>query len=474
MDYLLEVIITTPLDPKLCLSKQIADRILQLRENLAPGTELRLPTSRDLAKLYNTCHVTIHRAYRSLMEKGIIIVKGPRGIYLPAVPGVVMPKVNQFATVQEGAPGYRRIGNYLPPNLDIAILEIYSEANLGKISDNMHSAVYSRARGKLAGVCSEKSLSEQILKKLHTAGLYAELENIFIPGRGTALKAVAEAMLIRDDVVVMETLQDSGPYAIFRSLGCTVTVTGSEDGRGMNMTALQEICRSGKVRLVFIRPDSSWPFGMVTSDKNRDRLIALSKDYNFKIIAYEYESEYATVNLPPRLSVKPHEGRVIYVSVISRASRLWEHVGYVVGEPGLIEVLKDNDALLDGPRCRSFDQIAVIMHENGSLCTEANKLIRGHRTRLEAISNQLNGKLSDRATVIKPACGRFIVIQFHKPVHVKHLAALSVHLNLNYHERNKHLKEDQTVSCLRIEYTVFEKAEWELLAKKLTEIISLC
>lgn len=473
MDYLSESIITAPLNPKLCLSKQIEDRIIQVWERLVPGTELRLPASRDLAQVYKTCHVTVHGAYRSLMEKGIIVVKGSQGTYLVAVPGEGMPKVNPFATFHEETSGYRRLGGFLPANLDVAVLEMYTEVNLGKISDNMHSAVYSRARSKLAGRCSQKSLSEQILKKLHATGLHAELENVFVPGRGTALKAVATAMLIRDDVVVMESVQDVGPYVIFRSLGCQVAVTGTEEGQGMNMFALQEICRNRRVRLVFIRPDSSWPFGMVTGDKSRDRLVELSKEYNFKIIAYEYETEYTTVSLPPRLSVKPHEGRVIYVSVISRVSRLWEQVGFVVGEPELIDVLKDNDALLDGPRCRSFDQIAVIMHENGSLSTVANKLIRGHRTGLKAIANMLRAKLSDKATVIKPACGRFIVIQFHKPVHVKHLASLSVHQNLNYHERNKHLKADQTVSCLRIEYTIFEKAEWEQLAKKLTEIISL-
>jgi|GEM_PF-1781621 len=470
MKYLYEAIITKPLDPELCLRKQIADRIIQLRESLAPGTELRLPTSRDLAKIYKTCHVTVHRAYRRLKDKGIIIVKGSRGTYLLPVSKEEISKLNRFA-VHETSSGYRRLANFLSPNLNIAVLEMYSEANLGAISDKMYKAVYSKARGKLAKVCSEISLSEQIVKKLHAAGLYAELENIFIPGRGTALKAVAAAMLGRDDLVVMETEQDSCPYTIFRSLGCEVTITGSEAGHGMDMGVLQEICRSRKVRAVFIRPDSSWPFGIVTSDRNRDHLLALSKEYDFKIIAYEYESEYAIVNLPPRLSVKPHDGRVIYVSVVSRASRLWEQAGYVVGEPGLIQVLKENDALIDGPRCRSFDQIAVIMHENGSLSTEANKLIRGHPTRLQAISNRLKDRLSDRATVIKPACGRFVLIQFHKPIHVKHLASLSVHQNLNYYERNKHLKEDQTISCLRIEYTVFKEAEWDILANKLTEIL---
>src|SRR5690606_22695149 len=110
--------------------------------------------------------------------------------------------------------------------------------------------------------------------------------------------------------------------------------------------ALQELCRSRKVRAVFIRPDSSWPFGMITSERNRDRLIELSKAYNFRIIAYEFESEYAMTNLPRRLSVKQHAGRVIFVSVVSRASRLWEQAGFVVAETGLVRVLKENDALL--------------------------------------------------------------------------------------------------------------------------------
>lgn len=471
MDDLSKALINQPLNPELCLRKQIVDRIIRLRESLAPGAELRLPPSRYLAKICQTCHVTIHHAYKRLKDKGVIIVKGSRGTYLLPVSKEEISRVNQFASVHEDPSGYRRLATFLPPSLHVAVLEMRAEANLETISDKMHKAVYSKAREKLAGVCSQKVLSGQIVQKLHALGLYTEMENIFIPGRGTALKAVAGAILGREDLVVMETEQDAGPYTIFRSLGCEVVATGSEEGHGMDMGMLEEICRSRKVRAVFIRPDSSWPLGVITSDRNRDQLIALSKAYDFRIIAYEFESEYATIHLPHRLSVKPHAGRVIFVSVVSRASRLWEQAGFVVAEAGLIRVLKENDALLDGPRCRSFDQIAVIMHENGSFCTEANKLVRGHSRRVETISNLLKAKLAKRASVIAPACGRFIVIQLQQPIHVKHLVSLSVHQNLNYHERNNHLKEDQTVSCLRIEYTVFKKAEWVTLTNALSEII---
>lgn len=470
MDHFSKTLLHQALNPNQNLRKQIVDRIILLRESLAPGPEVRLPTSRQLAKIYQTCHITVYHAYRRLKEKGIIIVRGSRTYLVPLIKEEIST-INQFSGAHEEPSGYRRLATFLPARLDVAILEMRAEPNLGTISDKMHKAVYSRARGKLAGVCSEKVLSEQIVQKLHALGLYTEMENIFIPGRGTALKAVAAAILERDDLVVMESEQDACPYTIFRSLGCEVAVTGSEEEHGMDMEALQEICRSRKVRAVFIRPDSSWPLGMITSERNRDRLIELSKAYNFRIIAYEFESEYAMTNLPRRLSVKQHAGRVVFVSVVSRASRLWEQAGFVVAEAGLVRVLKENDALLDGPRCRSMDQIAIIMHKNGSLCTEANKLVRGHSSRIGTISNLLEARLAKRARVIEPSCGRFIVIQLHQPIHVKHLASLSVNQNLNYHERNNHLKEDQTVSCLRIEYTVFNKAEWVNLANALTEIL---
>lgn len=471
MDYFSESILKTPLDPRRCLRKQIMERIIQVRETLRPGTEICLPTSRTLAALFKICHGTVHIAYERLKQQGVIIAKGRKGTYLLPVDEQYTQKINPFNHVHEEPSAYFRLSRALPPNQHVAILEMPSEANLGTLTDRMHKAMYSKARRKLAGKSSDVLLAEQILAKLQKSGLYAELSNIFIPGRGNALRAVAAATLKSGDLVVMESDQDTYPQAIFRSLGCDIAFTEQEEGGGMNMNALESICRSREVRLVFIRPDSSWPLGTATGDKKRDQLIALSKTYNFRIIAYEYESEYATVNLPPRLSTKQHEGRVIFVSVISRVSRICEQSEYVVAGADLIQVLQENDTLIEGPRCRSFDQILVVMHQNGSLCTEANKLIRGHEKRLRTIERYLANKFRQRATVVKPECGRFIVIQFHKPIHVKHLASLSDNLNLNYYERNKHLKPDQTVTCLRIEYTVFEKAEWEVLVKELIKIL---
>lgn len=473
MDYFSEEILKAPLNPKICLSKQIADRITRLRELLAPGKEMPLPTIRDLAKIFNTCHITVHDAYKPLKDQGIIIVERSRGAYLsPLIRSGQEEQINHFSTVGEAPSAYRRLTNILPPRLHTAVLELHSESNIGKLSDRMYHAVYSKARRKLVPEHSEKPLSRQILKKLGQSGLIAEPENVFIPSRGNALKAVAASLLNVGDLVVMETEEDISPYAIFRSLGCEVATTGNEEQHGMDMRTLEEICQNRTVRAVFIRADSSWPFGLITSDRNRDRLIALSKAYGFKIIAYEFESEYASVTLPPRLSVKPHGGQVIFVSVLSRASRFWEGAGYVIAEPGLIEVLRENDALLDGPRFRSLEQISVVMHENGSLFTESDKLIRGHPAKLSRIARRLERRLKELVTVIKPECGRFIVLQFHKPVWAGRIELLSNNLNMNYYERNKHLKENQTIICLRIEYTQLKKAEWDVLIQEFIKVFT--
>lgn len=471
MNYFSEVITCTPLNPKLCSKEQIVDRIIRLREALSPVYEMRIPSERDLALTLNICHVTVHNAYKHLSAQGVIRAKGSRGTFLLPLHNKLASRINPFSLAGEDPPAYTRLAGHLPLNLDVAVLEMSSESNLVKISDRMYKALHSKARRKLKGDCSDESLATQIQKKLSQEGLYTGPENIFMPSRGTALRAVAAALLKPDDLVVMETGQDAGPYTIFRSLGCEVALSGSAPGDGMDMNALEAICRQRKVRAVFIRADSSWPFGIVTGNESRERLIALSKSYDFRIIAYEYESEYAIVNLPPRLSVQAHEGRVIFVSVLSRASRMWECAGYVVAEPRLIRVLKENDALLDGPRCRSLDQIAAVMHSNGSLRIENERLSQGHEVRLKMIASRLRARLKDKARVVKPECGRFIILQFEKPVHVRDVELLSTNLNMNYYERNQHLKEDQTISCLRIEYTVFKEAEWDAFILEFTRII---
>lgn len=467
-----EPIIKLPLNPRLRLSKQIAARIIDLYNTMMPRTEIQLPPVRTLADLLQVSHGTVNLAYNILRREDIAMIYGSRGTFLKPYSEKTLQNANNFNVLNEEVPVYRRMSDLLPLKQEVAVLEMSSRKNHNRVLTKMQMALRSTILKNGVWRCSEEWLAEAIQKKLKGEGLFVASENIFIPSRGTALMTVASAILKADDLVVMDTGQDLFPHGVFCKLGCEVAFTGHKASQGMNMDVLEDICNTRDVRLVFIRADSSWPLGFVTSNDSRDQLIRLSKKYGFQIIAFEFESDYPNVKLPRRLSERQHDGKVIFISVISRASREFERTSYVVAEPRLIKILKYYDALSTLPRSHTFEQITAVMYENGSLGQVGRKLSYGHKKKLKEIAYILRYALKKQAKVIKPACGRFVVIQFYRPVHVKLLASLSVHLHLNYHERNKHLKEDQTVIWLRMEYTVFEKAEWELVARKLSELLN--
>lgn len=458
----------------------ITERLTVYQQKLSGNGLIQVPTYRDLASYLGISSRTVNPAYKELRRRSILFTNGTRGTYFvpkPADPGCTP---NPFPDSGTAFPGYMPLSFTLPKEAfdqQMVILEMDQSplpAQMGqKLCTIQQAALRKQHYRALSSQECMHAIKKSLLRRLEVQGIRTGYPNLQPVSQGRGLEAVADVLLQPDDLVVMETMSDYHPLHIFRRIGCRVACTGHQKGKGMDMRALRTICESQEVRAVFIRPDSSCIHGIITDDESRNTLIALSIEFNFRIIAYEVESEFVLDYLPERLSVKAHEGRVIFISVLSKVNRLWENINYVVAERRFIEVLRTYVAVLPGHHPYEIEHAAALLLANGELDRHIKNESKSLRRHMKQMYRRIYAALKPYASVEKPDCGRFINIHFKEKRDIRTLISQLKDMRMYAVSRNAHLNLQKGISGLRIEFSRYREEDCDRLIKCLLPFIAL-
>lgn len=145
------------------------------------------------------------------------------------------------------------------------------------------------------------------------------------------------------DVAVSEAPTYFLAHTMFRNHGLNLMEVPIEPD-GMDLNALEKVLveQGGKVKLVYTVSVHHNPTGITLSNAKREKLIALAKKYDFKIIADE---AYQLLNFEPSGVVPlfyhddPADPRVLSVSTLSKLIGPGTKVGWVQAHPQLLKPL---------------------------------------------------------------------------------------------------------------------------------------
>ncbi|EOR94004.1 putative transcriptional regulator [Arcticibacter svalbardensis MN12-7] len=378
--------------------------------------QIKVPTQREMVAEYDICTCEVQKAYKKLREDGILTSRGTSGTYFTAKPLEERLIVYPFDFADTGQRSYHTLASKMPAaaferqmlmlEMDVCPISTVEGRQLATMQRKL------MRDHPLSSDASMQVIKAAIVRKLLLEELRVKMGHLLPVSQGKGLEVVADALLTTGDLVVMETPRDHHALQTFLRLHCEVQFTGHKKGCGMDMRALRKICAARDVRVVFIRADSSWLDEWVTSDQDRDSLIALAHEFNFQIVEYEVESEFAQFTLPDRLAVRVHHARVIFISVLSKLNRLWENINYVVAEAPFIEVLKTHIAVLPEHHTYEFEHAAALLLESGQMEIYLRKEHKGFKKQLVQIKKKSFDALSLYAYVRRPVCGRYINIFF--------------------------------------------------------------
>ena len=357
----------------LSLAEQIASAIHDSK--LTNGQQL--PTHRKLAEDLKLSIQTVSRAYDELIRRGMIAGEIGRGSFVQAQPN-------------EPEPPYlpERLGevidlSILKPVCEQIHLDRMREA-FGWLAENLPSSsalsfrpnmVFPRHRAVavewLAQCGLEVSPLNVNLTNGATSGMTVALMSVAPPGSTVAAEAISH-----------HTLVPLSSYLGIHLEGLAI------DGEGMVPEALDEACRTGPIRAVFLQPSVVNPTAALMSAERRQALAAVAAKHDIAIIENDILGPLVDNRPPPVQTFAPE--RTLYVTSFTKITVPGLRIGYLVAPDRYVAAVANRHLVSNWMATPAIAEIATRWVSNGTAMELVNwqrrALARRHEIAAEALS----------------------------------------------------------------------------------------
>ncbi|HWH82494.1 MAG TPA: PLP-dependent aminotransferase family protein [Burkholderiaceae bacterium] len=296
----------------------VADAIARAmaRHELLPG--MRLPTHRALADELGLALATVSKGYAEAERQGLIESFVGRGTFAAAA-----------------------VDQSLPPSstglVDLAVHQIPIPQHLDLQALLQRLASWPHVEDLLA---MQPSVGAQRHRQggaawLRSCGLDTSPEQIIICNGGQhAMLAIMASIHDRGGAVVTEHLTDPSLKAVAALLGRRLTGVPM-DAQGMDIDALDALCRKQPVALVVCTPNLHNPTNATMPQARREALAALARKHDFTILESDIYGVMCKERLPPVARFAPE--RTLFVASLAKAIGPGLKVGYIHAPLELVE-----------------------------------------------------------------------------------------------------------------------------------------
>jgi DNA-binding transcriptional MocR family regulator len=281
---------------------------------LAPGA--RLPTHRQLAAREGLALVTASRVYAELGAMGLVSGETGRGTF---VREIALPP--RLGIDQHAGDASLADLNFNNPSLPGQAELLRSALRQLASSGDLDALLRYQPHG---GRSHEREI---VARHLACRGLAVNGEQVVIVnGAQHGLTATVLALLKPGDVVAVDALTYPGFKVLAETFRLELAPIPVTD-RGPDLSALERLCRTRKVRAIYTMPTLHNPLGWVMKLQVRHELVALARKHGLLIIedaAYAFLAD----NPPPPLAALAPE-TTAYVTGLSKSVATGLRVGFV-------------------------------------------------------------------------------------------------------------------------------------------------
>ncbi|MBC8083872.1 MAG: PLP-dependent aminotransferase family protein, partial [Hymenobacter sp.] len=251
------------------------------------------------------------------------------------------------------------------------------------------------------------TLRHQLVRYLHeTRGVAVRPETLFITrGSGMAMYLATQLVLQPGDVVVVGERSYPEADRLFQYRGAQLARV-PVDANGLDVAAVEALCRRQRVRLLYITPHHHYPTTVTLSAERRVRLLQLAEQYDFIILEddYDFDYHYASSPILP-LASADRNGRVLYVGSMSKVLAPAFRVGYLVGPPDLLEEIGFLRRLIDFQGDAVLEQSIAELMAEGELPAHLKRARRHYQQRRDVFCDLLRQHLGEWFSFQEPAGG---------------------------------------------------------------------
>jgi DNA-binding transcriptional MocR family regulator len=357
----------------LSLAEQIASAIHDGK--LTNGQQL--PTHRKLAEDLKLSIQTVSRAYDELIRRGMIAGEIGRGSFVQTQPN-------------EPEPPYlpERLGevidlSILKPVCEQIHLDRMREA-FGWLAENLPSSSALSFRPNMV-FPRHRAVAVEWLAQcgLQVSPLNVNLTNGATSGMTVALMSVAPpGSTVAAEAISHHTLVPLSSYLGIHLEGLAI------DGEGMIPEALDEACRKGPIRAVFLQPSVVNPTAALMSADRRQALAAVAAKHDIAIIENDILGPLVDNRPPPVQTFAPE--RTLYVTSFTKITVPGLRIGYLVAPDRYVAAVANRHLVSNWMATPAIAEIATRWVSNGTAMELVNwqrrALARRHEIAAEALA----------------------------------------------------------------------------------------
>lgn len=369
-----------------------------------------VPSCRGLARQLSVSRNTVMLSYEKLVEDGFLYTRERSGYFVN--PDFQPSPMRQQATVPtpnaDGLNWSRRLRvrpsarqNIVKPSdwRDYPYLFIYGQLDDALFPFNAWRECVRDANSRQAirdwAVDSFDGDDPMLIKQLRTGilperGVWAGADEVLITlGTQNSLYIVSRLLMSPDIVVGIEEPGYVDARNIFETSGARV-VPIPLDAEGMVIDERIEACD-----IVYVTPSHQSPTTVTMTLERRKALLRKACEHDVVLIEDDYDSEANFLHDPiPALKSLDRDGRVLYISSLSKTLAPGLRLGYVVAPSALIEEARAlRRLILRHPPSNNQRTVALFI-ARGHHDTLTHRLAQNYRERWHIMSRALQRNLS--------------------------------------------------------------------------------
>ena len=265
-------------------------------------------------------------------------------------------------------------------------------------------------------------------------GMGVSAESLLITsGASHAIDIVCNYFTQPGDVIFVEDPTFFLILNLFRDYGLTVVPIPVNE-HGIDMAILEEKLALHKPKFLYTIPTFQNPTGVSVSAENRQKIVALSQQHDFLIVADEvYQLLSYSAAPPPSYATHLDSDHVISIGSFSKILGPGLRMGWIQTSAKLMPQMLNKGLLASGGGNNHFTSgIVRSVFENGWQADYLNQLRQLYTQRVDCLHQSLQQRLPSSVTYRKPEGGYFFWLQLPENMDATKLLTVAADHNVGF------------------------------------------
>lgn len=477
---------------------QISNEMIKWITRGVIPTGYKLLGGRKMSTLLGVSRRTVILAYEELEAQGWIEIKQNQGSFISSKIPITKKQVLINTDTQlefRQKCGFKLnkklsfLNYYSPPDstkIKYVIDTGYPDvriAPLKSLSQNLSSVLNSKQHPKILNYASDFKGHNDLRKELvnylsETRGIKVSLENVMLTrGSLMAFSNLFQVLLEKGDSVVMGDVSFKVASNMAKIAGANI-LTVPVDDHGIDVNALEQMCKKKSIRAVFVMPHHHHPTTVSLCAERRMKLLMLAKEYEFAIIEddYDYDFHYSSNPILPMASAD-HSGSVIYVGSLSKIVAPGLRVGFIVAPEEFIEDFARLSRFIDCHGNTALEKALAILFKDGLIKRHLKKSLKTYHARRDQFCAMLNQEIGDFISFNVPEGGLAVWVYFDERISLPLLREKAMKKGLLISRSVFQSCDGNDINAIRMGFASLNDEEMKeaigILKKSVLEVIDL-